>query len=42
MKQGGSRKEIARKRIRGLLVFLIVILSFVLFYDFYLLIKGWF
>ena len=42
MKQGASRKETARKRIRGLIVFLIVILSFVLVYDLYCFVEGWF
>ncbi len=42
MKETINRKEIARKRIRGLIIFLIVVLSCVLFYDVYLLVKGWF
>lgn len=42
MEQKNNRKIIARRRIRGFLIFWIVILSFVLFYDVYLLIKGWF
>ena len=42
MKETSNRKEIARKRIRGLIIFLIVVLSCVLFYDVYLLVKGWF
>ena len=37
-----SRKEIARKRIRGLLIFLIVVSCMILFYHIYLLVKGWF
>jgi hypothetical protein len=37
-----ERKIIARRRIRGLLIFLIVILSLVLIWDVYLLIKGLF
>ena len=37
-----SRKEIARKRIRGLIIVLIVVLSCVLIYDVYTLAKGWF
>lgn len=37
-----ERKIIARKRIRGLLIFLIVIFSLVLCYHVYLLVKGWF
>ena len=42
MEQARSRKEIARRRVRGLIIFLIVILSLVLVYDAYTLIKGWF
>ena len=42
MGQMTSRKMVARKRIRGLIVFLIVILSFVLVYDIYTLIESWF
>jgi len=41
MRQVMNRKEIARKRIRGLLIFLIVIFSLVLFYHVYLLVEGW-
>ena len=41
MRQTKSRKLIARKRVRGLIIFLIVILSFVLVYDVYNLIRGW-
>jgi len=37
-----SRKEVAKKRIRGLIILLIVILSCVLIYDVYTLAKGWF
>ena len=40
-KQEKNRKEVARKRIRGLLIFVIIILSLVLFYDVYLMIKDW-
>lgn len=42
MKETINRKAIARRRIRGLIIFLIVVLSCVLFYDIYLLVKGWF
>ena len=42
MKQTMSRKEISRKRIRGLIIFLIVVLSFVLVYDLFTLVEGWF
>lgn len=42
MKQEQDRKYIAKKRVRGLLVFLIAVSMLVLFYDVYLLIKGWF
>ena len=41
MKQIQSRKEVARRRVRGLIIFLIVVLSFVLAYDVYTFIKGW-
>lgn len=40
--QEQSRKEIARKRVRGFLIFLIIMLSLVLFYDAYLFFKGGF
>jgi len=40
MEKTNNRKEIARRRVRGLIVFLIVVLSFVLIYDLYLFIKG--
>lgn len=42
MKQMMSRKEIARKRVRGLIIFLTVILSFVLIYDLFALLRDWF
>lgn len=42
MEQVNERKMIARRRVRGLLVFLIVIFSIVLLYDIYLFVKGWF
>lgn len=42
MKQTMSRKEISRKRIRGLIIFLIVVLSFVLIYDLFTFVRGWF
>lgn len=35
-----EKKIIARRRIRGLLIFLIVFFSLVLIYDIYLLIRG--
>ena len=37
-----NRKLVARKRIRGLIVFLIVILSCVRVYDVFTIVKGWF
>lgn len=37
-----ERKIIARRRVKGLIIFLIVILSLVLMYDIYLLFKGLF
>ena len=37
-----NRKLVARKRVRGLIVFLIVILSCVLVYDMFTIVKGWF
>ena len=40
MSQTMSRKEIARRRVRGLLVFLIVVLSVVLIRDLYSFFKG--
>ena len=42
MKQAMSRKQIARRRVRGLIIFLIVILSLVLVYDLFTLVRGWF
>jgi hypothetical protein len=42
MKEASERKIIARKRIKGLLIFLIVFLSLVLIYDVYLFIGAWF
>lgn len=42
MKETVNRKEIARRRVKGLIIFLIVVFSCVLFYDVYLLFKGWF
>lgn len=42
MGQVNNRKEIARKRVRGLLIVLIAIMSLVLFYHVFLLVKGWF
>lgn len=42
MDSKSERKIIARRRVRGLLIFLIVILSLVLIWDIYLLIKGMF
>ena len=36
-----DRKKIARKRVKGLIVFLIVILFVILIYDVCLLVKGW-
>lgn len=42
MDEKSERKIIARRRVRGLLIFLIVILSLVLIWDIYLLIKGLF
>lgn len=42
MDEKSERKIIARRRVRGLLIFLIVILSLVLIWDVYLLIKGMF
>ena len=39
-RQMKSRKEIAKQRIRGFLILLIVIFSFVLFYDIYLFIES--
>ena len=42
MDEKSERKIIARRRVRGLLIFLIVILSLVLIWDIYLLIKGMF
>ena len=42
MKQMMSRKEISRRRVRGLIVFLIVVLSFVFIYDLFSFVRGWF
>ena len=42
MNQMEDRKVIARRRIRGLLIFLIVVSSLVLFYHIFLFIEGWF
>ena len=41
-KQMNDRKLVARKRIRGLLILLIVIMSFVLIYDIYLFVESGF
>lgn len=35
-----NRKEIARRRVRGLIIFLIVLLSFVLINDLYMFFEG--
>lgn len=42
MEQVNDRKEIAKKRVRGLLIFLIIVLSMILLRDVYLFFKGWF
>ena len=41
-KRRPSRKEVAKKRIRGLIIVLIILLSCVLIYDVFTLAKGWF
>ena len=40
MRQATNRKEIARRRVRGLIIFLIVVLSFILVYDVCTMIRG--
>jgi len=40
MDSKSERKIIAKRRVRGLLIFLIVVLSLVLIYDIFLLIEG--
>lgn len=42
MGQVNDRKTIARKRIKGLLIFLIVVMSLVLFYHIFLFVESWF
>ena len=36
-----EKKKIARRRVRGLIIFLIVLFSIILIYDIYLVVSGW-
>ncbi len=42
MEKTTNRKLVAKRRIRGLLIVLIVVLSVILLYDIFTFVKGWF